>query len=417
MLTSDTKTNSHILCIDFDSFFASCEQHFNPNLRGKPIGVTATNGRTCVIAASREAKRYGVVTGGSTFEARRLCPDIQFVSADFDRYLAITKKFIEVSHRYSPSVEVFSLDELFLDVTPMMKITTVHDTVASLKLAIRDEIGPAITVSVGYSYNKLLAKLASGLDKPDGYFHITRDNLDEVYGRIALTDICGIGSRIARRLHLLGIHNLLQLRQVPFHTLKLEFGPFYAYHLLDIAFGRDASLVAHFQNVSDVAKSVSRNYCLARNEYDKRRVQENLYALCEELGKKLRRLKLRGRTVGLSLRGSYSRSERHTVGRYINSGQDIYEVCLFLQQGWAWGDEYVRQISIWVTNLLPEEACPFSLFENKKRSLATSAVDRINDKYGRIVVKNGVLTHAPTLETKPNGFLADKYIRRELSQM
>jgi len=411
------KQDRHILCIDFDSFFASCEQHFNPLLRGKPIGVTATNGRTCVIAASREAKRYGVVTGSRTFDAKRVCPDIQFVPADFDRYLSITKKFIEIAHRYSPSVEVFSLDELFLDATPMMRITSVHDIVEDIKRDIREEIGSAITVSVGYSYNKLLSKLASGLNKPDGYFHITQDNLDEVYENIHMTDICGIGERIARRLHLMGIHTLLQLREASFHRLKLEFGPFWAHHLLDIAYGRDASLVLHFRQNEAPIKSVGRNYCLARNEYDKRRVQESIYALCEELGKKLRKIKMRGRTVGLSLRGEKSCTQRETVGRYINSGQDIYEICLFLQQQWHWGDEYVRQISVWVTNLLPEEACPYSLFENRRRVRVTEAVDAINDKYGEVVVKNGFLTHAPTLETKPNGFLADKAQKAEIAAM
>lgn len=409
--------DKHILCIDFDSFFASCEQHFNPNLRDKPIGVTATNGRTCVIAASREAKKCGVITGGRTFDARRVCPEIQFVPADFDRYLAITKKFIEIAHRFSPTVEVFSLDELFLDITSMMKITSVHEVVAGIKLAIHEEIGKTITVSIGYSYNRLLAKLASGLDKPDGYFHITSENLDKIYADIELTDICGIGFRVARRLHLMDIHNLLQLRRASYLKLKLEFGPFWAHHLLDIAHGRDASLVTHFKADQDSPKSVSRNYCLARNEYDKKRVQENIYALCEELAKKLRRIGFAGQTVGLSLRGERSSSARHTVGRYINSGQDIYEVCLFLQEEWRWGDEYVRQISIWVTNLLPERACPYSLFENRRRAVVTSAMDKINDKYGRIVVKNGFLTHASSLETKPNGFLADKVIRRELSNL
>lgn len=411
------KNDRHILCIDFDSFFASCEQHFNPLLRNKPIGVTATNGRTCVIAASREAKRYGVVTGTRTFDAVRACPDIQFVGADFDRYLAITKKFVEICSRYSPEVEIFSLDELFLDITPMMKVSSVHDIAAGIKRDIHDEIGAVITVSIGYSFNKLLAKLASGMYKPDGYFHIRRDNLDEVYRNTEMTDICGIGYRIARRLHLLGIHTLMQLRDASYQKLKREFGPFWAGHLLDIAHGRDASLVTHFQQNDTPTKSVGRNYCLARNEYDKSRVQEAVYALCEELGKKLRKISMRGRTVGLSLRGERSCTQRHTVGRYINSGQDIYEMCLFLQEQWRWGDEYVRQISVWVTNLVPENACPYSLFENRRRAKVTEAVDRINDKYGHIVVKNGTLTNAPSLETKPNGFLADKVQRAELAAM
>src|SRR3989344_3530257 len=97
-----------IMHVDFDSFFASCEQHFNPNLRSKPIGITAENGRNCIIAASREAKKLGLKSPNNTWEAKRLIPDIILVKADFERYLEITKKLLEISNRYSPVVELFS---------------------------------------------------------------------------------------------------------------------------------------------------------------------------------------------------------------------------------------------------------------------------------------------------------------------
>src|SRR4051812_2109835 len=106
-------TKRIILHIDFDSFFASAEQQCNPLLRNKPIGVTATNGRTCIIASSREAKRLGIGTGTRSYDAFRICPSIKLVPADFWKYWEISKKFIRICNDFSPFIEVFSLDELF----------------------------------------------------------------------------------------------------------------------------------------------------------------------------------------------------------------------------------------------------------------------------------------------------------------
>src|SRR5437868_1264023 len=110
-----------ILHIDFDSYFASVEQQCRPELRGKPIGITATNGRTCIIAASREAKWKGVKSPSNVYQARAICPDLQLVPADFTKYWELSKRFIAICKDFSPYVEVFSLDELFLDIT-----TTAH---------------------------------------------------------------------------------------------------------------------------------------------------------------------------------------------------------------------------------------------------------------------------------------------------
>ena len=109
--------NKTIFHIDFDSFFASCEQQDNPLLRNKPLGVTATNGRTCVIASSREAKKLGIKTGSRTYEAFEVCPDLKLVSANFVKYFEISKKFLKICQNFSPSVELFSIDEVFIDIT------------------------------------------------------------------------------------------------------------------------------------------------------------------------------------------------------------------------------------------------------------------------------------------------------------
>ena len=134
MEKATNSTKRTILHIDFDSFFASCEQQCNPLLRNRPIGVTATHGRTCIIASSREAKRLGIGTATRTYDALRICPTIQLVPADFWKYWEISKKFIDICKDFSPFIEVFSLDELFMDATYSIHLYgTVENFVAAIK--------------------------------------------------------------------------------------------------------------------------------------------------------------------------------------------------------------------------------------------------------------------------------------------
>lgn len=415
-------TTPTILCIDFDSFFASCEQHFNPNLRSLPIGVTAANGRTCIIAASREAKKNGVKTGTRTWDALRMCPNIQFVKSDFERYYEITKKFLSVCSTYSPAVELYSIDELFLDLTPVLHLYPSLDwVVTDIKRRIKNEVGEVITVSVGASHNKLLAKLASGLEKPDGFVQITHDNLDSIYARIALTQVSGIGERLKARLNMMGIFNLFQLRNCPFEHLRAEFGPACAAHLKSIADGQDVSLVKSYKEM-DTIKSVGRNYCLPANEYDQTIIQQILYELCEEIARKLRRLNKKARTIGLSLGGERSMHGQKTVSLYMNKAKDIYSVVHYLYKSWEWdtnpntAERMVRQVSIWASSLSDDTKTNISLFENPRRDDVLKMVDKLNDRYGGHMVRSGFLTQAPKLKTVPNGFLADKWERYKLTQ-
>lgn len=411
-----------ILHIDFDSFFASVEQQENPLLRGKPIGVTAAHSRTAIIAASREAKKYGVKGGSSWYSAQKLCPQMQLVSAHFVKYFEVSKKFIQICKYYSPFVEVFSIDELFMDVTSTAHLfggTT--QLIARIKKQIAQEIGQYITVSFGVSYNRMLAKMASGLEKPNGVTWITKENVDEVYAKAELTDICGIGYRIAARLQAMGVRNLLQLRTIPFASLKAEFGPHEATFLSNVAWAKDETAVVHFGNAPTV-KSVGRNYALPKNEHDQRRILQVVFELCEEIALKLRRLQKKARTVGLSLKGTTSAHGRKTGAVYMDHGKDIFEVCHALYQEWQWGqgehDGMVRQIAIWVSNLEESTSVTNSLFDSDgKKEKVVLVVDNINEVFGDHTIRNGFLLTAPKLTTVPNGFLADKWDRMQLKKL
>ena len=259
-----------ILHIDFDSYFASCEQQFNSNLRGKPIGVTAKNGRTCIIAASREAKKRGVKSVTRVWEAQQICPEIITVEAHFEKYWEITQKFLNICKDYSPFVELFSLDEVFMDITATNGLFGgKYQIIERIRERIRNEIGEYVTVSVGISYNKLLAKLASGLNKPNGLLEITKENKDEIYAKVSLTDFCGIGERVALRLSKLGINKPLELKNASLEILINEFKGVEGRFLKDLGLGEDNRAVVPYY-ILEEAKSIGRSYCLPKNEYDKR---------------------------------------------------------------------------------------------------------------------------------------------------
>ncbi len=408
-----------ILHIDFDSYFASCEQQFNPKLRGKPVAVTAQNGRNCIIAASREAKKLGVKSPSTRWEALQIVPDLIFTSASFEKYWEITQKFLNICKDYSPFVELFSLDEVFIDITSTKDLFGGSlELIKRIRTRIRKEIGEYITVSVGMSYNKLLSKLGSGINKPNGFLEINGKNLDEVYAKCKLTDFCGIGERIAIRLKKLGIHTPLQLRKVPLDLLIQEFKTVEGHFLYNLGKGIDQNPVVPYY-VPDEIKSVGRNYCLPQNTYDKKVILQNIYELCEEVSLKLRRLNKYARTAFVYLGGSKSVHGRKTVSEYFESGKFLFEVILLILKENNFvleENDYIRRISVGALNLEDGFNTTLSLLEDsQKNHKLLEVIDKINERYGDHTIRNAFLLYAPKLKTVPNGYMADKYERQKLS--
>lgn len=402
-----------ILHIDFDSFFASVEQQDNPLLRNKPMGVTAANGRTCIIASSREAKKMGIKTGTRSYEAFNICPSITLVKADFVKYFEISKRFLKICQNFSPYVELFSIDEVFMDITLTNHLFGgVYGMIKLFKKEIKEKIGEYITVSIGISHNKLLAKLASGINKPDGIFEITKNNLDAVYAKAKLTDMCGIGKRIELRLNKIGIYSLLELRNADLSLLISEFGPAEAGFLKNVGFGIDSDSLNSFTDGPDI-KSVGRNYCLPENEYNKTVVLQNIYELCEEVGIKLRRLNKKARTVGFYFGGNINLHRRKTFDKYFDTGKEMFDLLVNVFN--INNFKYVRQIGITASGLEDAINVPLSLFDLPKKNKLTFAIDAINEKFGDHTIRNGFLLYADKLTTVPNGYMADKYERAKLA--
>src|SRR3990167_3778863 len=385
--------NRVILHVDLDSFFATAAQQANPGLRKKPVGIVKAKGRSCIIAASKEAKKYGVKTGSSVFEAKKLCPSIILVSAEFEKYEDITYRFIEICQKYSPICEVFSLDECFIDITDTEKL---WGNVLSIALDIQErlasEIGDYLTCSVGISHNRLLAKLASTCDKPD------------------LTDVCGIGSGLYKRLMSIGIGDFKTLRAWPLKFLYKHFGPFWSEHLYNLARGIDNSAVIPAQEIPE-AKSVGRTYTTHRNLYKKDEIERLIRNLAEEAAEKTRKMQLAGRYVGLAIRGDKQSFYGHkTLRSYISDGRTLFEICRRIFNNWT--GKYVRFCGVTLSMLAPSKYRIIPLFpQDRQRENLTVAVDSINSQFGDYTIFPAQLLGTEIIRPEVTGFFGDKKFR------
>ena len=194
-----------IIHIDMDAFYASVEQRDNPELRGIPLAVGHAKERGVVAAASYEARKFGVRSAMSSQRAKRLCPQLTFVSGRMDVYKAVSRQIHEIFHEYTDIVEPLSLDEAFLDVTEnKQNIPLAVDIAKAIKQKIREELH--LIASAGVSYNKFLAKIASDYRKPDGLCTIHPSQAEEFIKRLPIESFWGIGPVTAQRMHLSLIH-------------------------------------------------------------------------------------------------------------------------------------------------------------------------------------------------------------------
>jgi len=212
-----------IIHVDMDAFYASVEQRDRPSLRGLPVAVGGSAERGVVAAASYEARRFGVRSAIASAKAKRLCPDLVFVPPRFEVYRAVSRQIRAIFLEHTPLVEPLALDEAYMDVTEDLQGIGSATRIAELVRArIRAETG--LTASAGVSYNKLLAKLASERNKPDGLFVIRPVEGADFLSTLPVRNLHGIGPRAAEKMAALGIHTGADLRSADIHVLRQHFG-------------------------------------------------------------------------------------------------------------------------------------------------------------------------------------------------
>ena len=413
-----------ILHIDFNSYFATVEQQANPRLRGKPVGVTGGDRmtRTVLGAASVEAKRFGVKTGMQIWQAKKLCPQIILVKGDSDKYLEVTKRFLGLLKSYSPYVEVFSIDEVFLEPSSYnLAPNSILHIAEEIKCHIKSEIGEWLTCSIGISYNKLMAKLAGSLQKPDGLVVIpNQKSAIKVLDNVELDEICGIGSRIKTRLNNMGIFNFKTLRQVPLRLLIASFKS-YGQTLYNMARGIDDTPLVPFYEKAEV-KSIGHRHTIDHDTDNPAEIKQILLKLTELVARRLRAKKLVGKTIhcwyrlSLNSRHVYVSHTGHgfegdgmqiTIP-YTNDGLEIFKAAWkFFNQ--IWDGSKIRMIGASISNLKPQNPQNLSLLpETSKQESVLRVIDKLNDKFGEFTLQRGILLGTQNIKRRPNPYLADR---------
>ena len=214
------------LVLDLNSFFASCEQQENPELRGKPVIVVPTMAETtCAIAASYPAKAFGIKTGTLVHEARRLCPDVQLVQAHHKLYVEYHHRILAAIDKHMPVEDVMSIDEVACRLDRVQQEPAVAQKLAqNIKREIQSQVGECLTSSIGISANKLLAKLASNMQKPDGLVILPIEKLPGAILHLKIRAIPGIGPNMAERLQRAGITDIATLWNTDAARLRLIWG-------------------------------------------------------------------------------------------------------------------------------------------------------------------------------------------------
>lgn len=378
-----------ILHIDMDAFFASVEQRVNPVLRGKPIAVCGANARTVVLTASYEARAYGVKTGMTVPEARALCPHLIVVPGNHERYTDVSRRLLAIYQDYTPLVEVFSVDEAFLDITGSITLFGGGEAIASsIKHRIRREM--QLTASVGIAPNKLLAKLGSGLNKPDGLVRIEPRDVPVLLEDLPVKALCGIGPNLERALAEMEIRTCGQLGRTPLERLVGRFG-IIGHALKAMGLGQDDRPVVP-TGEEPGAKSIGHSMTLPRDVRRPDEIEPSLIELSERVGRRARRNRYGGNVVTLTLRYSdfQTFSRQRKLRSCLNDGMEIYLAARRIL-GTVRMEQAVRLIGVSLSGLIPDtgQIPLFATDQRRNRLLAT--MDGINDRYGEWTVRWGTL--------------------------
>jgi DNA polymerase IV len=379
----------YILHIDYDSFFASVEQQANPFLRNKPIAITGDSAeRGIACTASRDAKKLGVKTGMPIFKARQICPNLIVVKGDFVKYAYVHKESLKIFNKYTDLVEPFSIDEAFLDMTQTMKYFKSPQHVSEcIKRDISKKFGEYITCSIGIGPNKLLAKLVSDINKPNGLFIITQQNIEQVLRDSELTDFCGIGPRLKQRLNQLGIFTIKELQNASDRLLREEFGTVTGSFLKDLSYGKDDGHVSP-SDFYQAPKSISHQHTLHKNTSDIQIIKANLQHLCYMVAKRLRNHNMLGNRIYFCLgdKGHGFHTQKIKLYRHTDSSKEMFEEIDKALVKLNWKKE-CRFVAMGILDLIKKDRAPIYLFETlenptSRNKKANGFLDDINNKWG-----------------------------------
>jgi len=376
-----------------DAFYASVEQRDNPEFAGKPVIVGAPprmgRGRGVVSAASYEARRYGIHSAQPISRAYRLCPNGIFLPVRGKRYVQVSRKIMAIFREYTPLLQAISLDEAFLDMTGTERLFgPAEEAGRSIKAQIWEQ--EQLTASVGIGINKLIAKIASDLEKPDGFVIVHSDKVESFLAPLPVGKLWGIGKKTEEKLANLGIRTIGELARLSKKTLQ------------DIAGNMGLNLWNHARGIDDSsvissreAKSISNETTFGKDVTNRERLFETLFILSEKVGYRMRKHEWIGRTVVLKVRfQDFSTLVRHsTLPKPIFMSEAIYSEIYTLFENLTL-HQPIRLLGVGMTQLSPAREQQIDLFEeaDEKRKKVTQAVDELKDRFGeRVIGKGGTI--------------------------
>jgi DNA polymerase-4 len=399
-MASDTQPRIRWLFLDLNSYFASVEQELRPELRHRPIAVVPLMAdTTCAIAASYEAKAFGVRTGTQVGEAKRLCPGIELVEARHEIYVEYHHKIVEAVGLCVPVSAVMSIDEMAASLIgreqPLMAAI---DLAHRVKASIREHVGSTLRCSVGLAPNRYLAKIASDMEKPDGLVALTPDILEAALNRLVLRDLPGIGARTERHLNDRGIRTMPQLLALTREQMNDAWGGIGGEKLWHWLRGEDFN-----DPELEHQKSISQSHVLP----PELRTHEGCYAVAHKLlhkaAMRLRTTRLWATNVSLSIKYAVPKADAR---RLHNSGipqagwshgttviecqdnQTLVEALVKLWKLRPQGPQHQKPfyVGVWLGNLVPDHLHTLSLFSGleseSRRTRLSSTMDALNQKYG-----------------------------------
>jgi DNA polymerase-4 len=390
-----------ILHIDMNAFYCSVHEAVEPEkYKGKPTAVAGSVElrRGIVVTCSYAARARGVKTGMQVREALKLCPELVLIRPDFELYRQFSVRFMKIAYNYSPLVEAVSIDECYVDITGSKQFGTPLEIASAIQERVRTELG--LPCSIGVAPNKLLAKIASDLRKPNAINVLRLRDVPSVLWDKPCNALFGVGRKTAEKLSKLGITTIGQLAHADERMLTARFGV-YGGWLKRAANGLDDALV---NPESEQSKSIGHTTTLPRDFTECADIRRVFLNLADQVCRRLRRQALVASTVSITIREpsmkTYSRAV--TLPAPTESHNDVYrEACRLFDTHWEQGKP-VRLLGITLQNLSPKEqsAVQLDLFtfemEPKKEQL-NRAMDLIRDKFGEsAILTAGMMSDDPS---------------------
>lgn len=404
-------TQNCFLHVDINAYFATLLQQETPTLRGKPIAVVKDVGRTCVIAASKEAKLLGIKTGVSLHEAHVRAKNLVVLPADFNMYLSATKKLKDLFESLSPEIEIFSLDEAFIYYTPLWRMYKSPEIFGKIiQDRIRKILGSFVTCNVGIGENRFLAKMIGETSPKGSVSRVFPETKDALLARTSFDDVCGIGTRLAYRLARFGITVPYQINFIQEDVLEASFGPFWSVELKKMARGAEPLFLERLNQELPHMKSVGRSitgFSLCSDESSVRRI---IYNLAEEVMRKVRKMGLAGRQISMYLYGRDVSWRAHiTLKYYVRHTKEFIDI-LFNQLLPQRTKQFpVIKFGIYLGLLKPWSTVPQPLFPSWwRQERLEEAKDELATRYGLFTVKGGLLLDSEIILPEVTGFLGDK---------